>query len=81
MKTEQNQLDLFPEDLPKESPIDPPTPEKPTILPPSRETAPVRTELRAIHCSRCGEWLCDALAGARSYCPRCRVWSGNGEPV
>ncbi|NLI97012.1 MAG: hypothetical protein GX436_09935 [Synergistaceae bacterium] len=77
MKSEQKQLDLFPQARPQEI--------GPTVLaedltdPLPEEKVPpaARTKLSPIHCARCGEWLCDALPGARSYCPRCRIWSGN----
>ncbi len=81
MKTPQNQLDLFPQDLPQESPSITPDAETTVPAPLPKETAPFKPQLSPIHCSRCGDWLCDALAGARSYCPRCRIWSCSGEPI
>jgi len=73
MKPESKQLDLFSGDLQE---TEPSLPEEahPAI---SKRPAPVKAELRPIRCVRCGEWLCDALSGARAYCARCRVWSGN----
>ena len=74
MKPESKQLDLFSGDLQE---TEPSLPEEAHPAAHKRP-APVRAELHPIRCGRCGEWLCDALAGARAYCTRCRVWSGNG---
>lgn len=77
MKTEQKQLDLFSQEHPAKNRTVTQAGEpdaSPLEMP---EPAAARPRLSAIHCSRCGEWLCDALSGARSYCPRCRIWSGN----
>ncbi len=74
MKPESKQLDLFSGDLQE---TEPSLPEEAHPAA-NKRPAPVRAELHPIRCGRCGEWLCDALAGARAYCTRCRVWSGNG---
>lgn len=74
MKPESKQLDLFSGDLQETEPF---LPEEAHPAA-NKRPAPVRAELHPIRCGRCGEWLCDALAGARAYCTRCRVWSGNG---
>lgn len=77
MKPELKQLDLFSQDLPQDIPGFSVAPEEEQAPVQRREAAPCRIELQSIHCSRCGEWLCDALAGAKAYCPKCRVWSGS----
>lgn len=74
MKPESRQLDLFSADF-QETEQSLPEEAHPVA---SKRPALAKTELRPIRCGRCGEWLCDALAGARAYCARCRVWSGNG---
>jgi len=74
MKPESKQLDLFSGDLQETEPSLPEE-DRPAA---GKRPAMARTELLPIRCKRCGEWLCDALAGARAYCARCRVWSGNG---
>jgi hypothetical protein len=77
MKPELKQLDLFSQDIPQDLPDVVTSPEEKKV-PVQRKTAPPSgTELQPIQCTRCGEWLCDALAGAKAYCPRCRVWSGS----
>lgn len=76
MKPELKQLDLFFQDLPQGLPEVSMPREEEQPLPKRKETVLVKTELQAIQCKRCGEWLCDALAGASAYCPSCRIWSG-----
>lgn len=78
MKPELKQLDLFSQDLPQDLPAVSSTLEDERVPVKRKETVPIKAELQSIHCTRCGEWMCDALAGARAYCPRCRVWSAAG---
>ncbi len=77
MEPEMKQLDLFSQEKPQPAPRNSETDEEARVpvgkVPPKAPWG----ELQPINCSRCGDWLCDALTGARAYCPRCRVWSGN----
>jgi hypothetical protein len=77
MKPELKQLDLFSQDFPQDLPGVSASPEEKQVPVQRKEASPSGTELKSIQCTRCGEWLCDALAGAKAYCPRCRVWSGS----
>ncbi len=71
MDPELKQLDLFVQGL-QDAPA---VQEKKPAAQAKEPEIPARTELLPIPCARCGQWLCDALPGAKAYCPRCRVWS------
>ena len=77
MKPELKQPDLFSQDIPQDFPGIAASPKEKPAPVQRKEASPGGTELKSIQCTRCGEWLCDALPGAKAYCPRCRVWSGS----